>query len=215
MLFFFSHTLDLVGDKVQAPTLAEFMLLWLSLFSHSVKAKVLWKEQTGCAIRSYCPTRWWSRWECMKQLLELFGDVETFLRRPDEFSTATRSKLLSFFSDQRKNGLLKIELATVVDFGEEFVKATYNLEGDGPLAFKCFELVSALTIVVGLDHFPNLSAICLQLSQGNSTAMQQLIDYGKSCVQPAIQYYKQRLDDSMKVPLQVFKAARIFVPSKV
>ena len=102
-----------------------------------------------------------------------------------------------------------------MDFSEKFVKAMYNLEDDGSLAFKCFEVVSALTITVDLAHFPNLSAICLQLSQSNSTAMQQLIDYGKSCVQPAIQYYKQRLDDSMKVPLQAFKAARIFVPSKV
>ena len=207
--------MDLVGDKIQAPTLTEFMLLWLSLFSHSVKAKVLWKEQTGIAIRSCSPTRWWSRWECMKQLLDLFGDVETFLRKPDEFSSATQSKLLSLFSDQSKKSLLQIELALVVDFGEKFVKATYNLEGDNLLAFRCYEVVSALTVAVDLPHYPNLSAISLQISHGNSTAMQQLIDYGKACVQPAIQYYKQKLNDCMKGPLQAFKAARIFVPTKV
>lgn len=29
---------------------------------------------------------------------------------------------------------LKMELASIIDAGEYFVKGTYNLEGDGPLA---------------------------------------------------------------------------------
>ena len=36
----FSHTLDLCGDKIKAPNLFEFMLPWLSLFSHSPKANL-------------------------------------------------------------------------------------------------------------------------------------------------------------------------------
>ena len=39
--------------------------------------------------------------------------------------------------------------------------------------------------------------------------------YGKACVNPAIYYYQQRLNDSMKIPMQVFKAAHFFVPAKV
>ena len=54
----FSHTLDLVGYKICIPTPSDFMLSQLSLFSHSAKAKILWREQTGRPIRSYCPTRW-------------------------------------------------------------------------------------------------------------------------------------------------------------
>ena len=53
----FSHTLDLVGDKICVPILSDFMPSWLSLFSHSTKAKLLWKDKTGRPIRSYCPTR--------------------------------------------------------------------------------------------------------------------------------------------------------------
>ena len=85
----FSHTLDLVGDKICVPTLSDFMLSWLSLFSHSTKAKLLWKEKTGRPIRSYCPTRWWSKWECMKQVFELFPDVDSFVKSNDEFSHTT------------------------------------------------------------------------------------------------------------------------------
>lgn len=41
----FSHTLDLVGEKFKAPTLYTFSLLWISLFSHSYKAKAIWKNK--------------------------------------------------------------------------------------------------------------------------------------------------------------------------
>ena len=34
---------------------------------------------------------------------------------------------------------LQIELAAVVDAGEAFVKATYNLEGDDPLVLRCYD----------------------------------------------------------------------------
>ena len=206
----FSHTLDLVGDKIRTPNLSDFMLSWLSLFSHSTKSKILWKEQTDRPIRSYCPTRWWSKWECMKQVLELFGDVETFLQRNDDFAAATRSKLLTFFDNPQKKALLKVELA-VVDFGIHFVKTTYNLEGDGPLVFRCYEAISSLTAAVNLAHYPNLKAIARELSSANPVTQQLWETYGKSCVEPAIRYYRERLDDSMKTPL---KAARIFLPSK-
>ena len=109
----FSHTLDLVGDKICAPTLSDFMVSWLNLFSHSPKARLLWKEQTDRPIRTYCPTRWWSKWECMNQLLELFGDVEPFLHRNDSFAAATRAKLLMFFSDMSSTTSLREEQSAV------------------------------------------------------------------------------------------------------
>ena len=52
-------------------------------------------------------------------------------------ATAYRQKLLAFFQDPQKTALLRIELASIIDWGEVFVKATCNLEGDGPLAFTC------------------------------------------------------------------------------
>ncbi len=49
----FSHTLDLCGDKIKAPNLFEFMLSWLSLFSDSPKAKIVFKELVGVPIHKY------------------------------------------------------------------------------------------------------------------------------------------------------------------
>ena len=59
----------------------------------------------------------------------------------------TRTKLLSFFADDKKDKL-QVELAAVIDYGEEFVKTTYKLEGDGPLIFTCYEIIDALQIAI-------------------------------------------------------------------
>ena len=59
----FSHTLYLVGDRFETPTLSNFISHWVSLFSHSPKTSALWKEQTGTSMKMFSKTRWWSKWE--------------------------------------------------------------------------------------------------------------------------------------------------------
>lgn len=46
----FSHTLDLVGSKFCSPNLVEFTMAWVSQFSNSPKARLMWREQTGRSI---------------------------------------------------------------------------------------------------------------------------------------------------------------------
>ena len=41
----FSHTLDLVGSKFATPHLSDFMTGWVSLFSHSPKARFCGKSR--------------------------------------------------------------------------------------------------------------------------------------------------------------------------
>ena len=137
----FSHTLDHVGEKFLTPTLSEFMALWISLFSHSCKSKLAWKDQANVSIKTHSNTRWWSRFEVTKQVFDLFGDVEMFLRQNTDLSPATRSKLLTFFDDPNKKAHLQLELATLVDSALPFVQATYKLEGDGYLAFECYDII--------------------------------------------------------------------------
>ena len=64
----FSHTLDRVGEHFNTPVLNEFISLWISMFSHSPKARLSWREQTGTSMKSYSATRWWSKWEVIHQL---------------------------------------------------------------------------------------------------------------------------------------------------
>lgn len=53
----------------------------------------------------------------------------------------------------------------MIDAGEPFVKATYALQGDGPLAFTCFEVVAILTAGIHVQHYPNLVAIAKTISK--------------------------------------------------
>ena len=98
----FSHTLDHVGEKFVVANLSEFITSWIVLFSHSFKARIAWNEQTGIAIKTHSATRWWSKFEVIKQVFDLFGDVEAFLRQHDDIGPSMRTKLLAYFNDPRK-----------------------------------------------------------------------------------------------------------------
>ena len=116
-----AHTLDHVGEKFKTSVLNNFVSLWISLFSHSPKCRLLWKTQTGISMKSYCKTRWWSRWEVMDQLLKQFGDILIFLNN-DELSSVTSTKLLEIMVDVNKRSVIQLELAAVIDLGVYFVK---------------------------------------------------------------------------------------------
>ena len=51
----------------------------------------------------------------------------------------------------------------MVDAGEPFVKATYQLEGDNALVFRCYEIFSTFEAFIKLQHFPNLHAMANKL----------------------------------------------------
>ena len=67
----FSHTFDHVGAKFNTPTLTKVMKHWILLFAHSPRAKLMWIDLTGRSPKTYSSTRWWSKWECIKQDLFL------------------------------------------------------------------------------------------------------------------------------------------------
>ena len=133
----FSHTIDNVGKHFELRVLDTFAQYWVSLFSHSAAARLAWKARTGTAMRTYSPTRWWSKWEVMNLVLEYFADVEPFVRENDHLAPAIRAHLMEIFNSHADSKDLELELATFVDGGNHFVSATYYLEGDGPLVFSC------------------------------------------------------------------------------
>ena len=151
----YSHTIDLAGNHFKTEILSSFISLWVSLFSHSPKAKFLWMVKTGMSVESYSATRWWSQWEMMKQLMLLYGDVDSFVTSL-EGSHATKSKLLNILHDADARSVLEIELAAIVDAGEPLVKATYKLERDGALVFDCYETVSSVLSTFQMGHYPIL-----------------------------------------------------------
>ena len=212
----YSHTLNHVGENFQTPTLTDFMHSWIALFSHSPKTKLLWKARVGHSMPSYCKTRWWNKWEVVKMVMLHFQDIEPFLRSNDDIGPATRPKLLSF-DDQQKRGLLQLEIAATVDYGEPFVKATYFLEGDGPQALECYEVIQKVSETLRTGHIPNVQAVVQRLTGAPPTDMhcQTLVAYAKSCAQPGLEYFQRQLDNSLAASLAAFRGARFFSPQKV
>ena len=108
------------------------------MFSLSPAARLLWKTRTETAMRLQSNTRWWSKWEVLNQVMKFFGDVESFLRENENLSPVCRAAQLELFDNIVTARDLDIELAALIDAGKHLVKATYHLEGDGPLVFNCF-----------------------------------------------------------------------------
>ena len=152
--------IDHVGEKFEFLHRNEFMMAWISLFSHSPKNRMLWRDKS---MKSLSATQWWSRWEVMDQVLTQFGDVETSLRKEDLGSSDTTAKLLGILTYQTKRVLLEVELAAVVDYGRPFVTTTYKLEGDGPLVLVCYELIESLQVAIRSGYAPNVDAVVRKL----------------------------------------------------
>ena len=118
-------------------------------------------------VPSYSDTRWWSKWEVMSHLPKSFGSVSSFLVKTDLPSSKLK---LEIISDPPKNRKLHMELAITIDAMEPFVKATYNLEGDGPLIFKAYEEIALLSAGILNQHYPNTKAVAKSLT---ATSIQQ------------------------------------------
>ena len=88
-------------------------------------------------------------------------------------------------SNDEEKKYLMVELAFTIDAAAPFVKATYNLEGDGPLALTCYEAISALNVAARQAHYPNLEVVIRNVAS-DSDMEEKLIQYAKSCVQPGV-----------------------------
>ena len=199
------------------PTLVEFGSLWIRVFRHSCKAKLLWKDLTGQTARSYSETRRWSKCEVYHQLMVQFGYVERLVEEAK--NTKVCPKLLpqpQALSDPQRLMNLKLELAAAIDVGEHFVKATYFLEGDGPLVFACYEKLSAVSQFCQAPCFPNVRAIAIAIAEEDSCQNVIALERSaKACVRPAITWFLRKFNVDLYDLVVTFKAARLFCPVRI
>ena len=161
-------------------------------------------------VPSYSDTHWWSKWELMNHLLKSFGSVSSFLDKTD--LPSSKLKLQEIISDPPKNRKLHMELAITVDAMEPFVKATYNLEGDGPLIFMAYEEIALLSAGILNQHYPNTKAVAKSLTT-TCIQQQQLLDHAKSCVAPSYKYFQDKFEGDLKaIGLQI--CSYFFYPSR-
>ena len=219
----FAHTLDHIGEKFNCPTLKRFWGHWIAIFNHSKRAKRIFLQTTGSSFITYCKTRWWSRDECYRQLLVLWGDLLKVLQtinasRLQDGESCTNA--IQMLSDIRTLKTLQVELAASVDGADPFIKATYALEGDGPLAFVTFDKMAELNQFTLAPHLPNLTAICKQWggdTQPPTDEFQALYQQGMQCIISGFNYFNQTIwadDAQLNYQLQLFKLARFLVPAR-
>ena len=213
----FSHTIDHVGNRFQTPTLSDFITLWICLFSHSPKTRLLWRSRTNKSMSSYSTTRWWSKWEVIRDVMLYFADIEPFLRENEDLGPNLRSKLLAFFDNPRVTSELRVEIAATVDWGEPFVKACYTLEGDGPLSFICFEVIEKVKAAIAVENIPNVRGVANMLSRQppQHPHHEQWVTYARACVKSGLEYFDAQFSTNLKAALEVFKCCRLFSPHKV
>lgn len=65
-----------------------------------------------------------------------------------------------------------------------------------------------------MANTPNINAVAKSLDV-SPAAEQALLQYAKKCVQPGLDYFQHQLENSLRVPLKAFKAARLFCPTMV
>ena len=92
---------------------------------------------------------------------------------------------------------------------EPFVKATYKLEGDGPLSLEAYQQLSILFASMSTQHYPNVAAVAKAEANLNASHEQQLLT---ACVQPAYDYFYLIFNNDLKPVLDAFIATRLFSP---
>lgn len=213
----FSHAIDGVGSHFNIPTVKRFLQLWNSLFTHSPATRLAWRERTGISKKSYSPTRWWSWWEVAQQVMLQFAEILPFVQ--DRLQTAANKATLrqveEMFVDGQMKLSLQLELAAVVDAGKPMVESTYILEGDGTLAWQCYEQLLVIQNSIQVANLPNLVALSREVSGGNLAFAQQCYQSGVAAIQPGWEYFTQTVMGVMGPQVEIFKAARLFSPHQI
>ena len=124
--------------------------------------------------------------EVYHQLMVQSGDVTRFAEEAKDAKVCPQlpPQLQAILSDPQRLMSLKLELAATIDVVEHFVKATYFLEGDGPLVFAFYEKLSAFSQFCQAPCFPNVRAIATAIAEEdpcrNVTALERS---AKACIQ--------------------------------
>ena len=98
-------------------------------------------------------------------MLVQFGDIEPFLTRNEDIGPSLRPKLLDMIRNVNTRAHLQMELAAVIDVSEHFVKATYNLEDDGPLVLRCYEETLNIRSALQIGHFQTYLPLLVYMLQ--------------------------------------------------
>ena len=91
-----------------------------------------------------------------------FAEIQPFVQERLQTAAnkvATLQQLQEMLTNNQTRLFLQIELAAVVDAGKPMVESTYILEGDGTLAWQCYEQLLIIQNSIHGANLPNLTAL--------------------------------------------------------
>ena len=120
----------------------------------------------------------------MVQVHDLFGEIPAVVNG-GQVPEVTARKLQDILNDQQNTPLLTVGMAITVDAMKQFVQSTYQLEGDGSLCLRAYEIIRKLEAEMRNLHFSNCSAVIRSIANGNITLQPRSEAYAMACVQQA------------------------------
>ena len=187
------------------------MSSWNVIFTTSVKARCVWKNRTTRVMPPYNSIRWWSLWVCAKVVFEEWALIPAFLAHDEDFAKASRQKL----SDALLRNPVQLREFTAFMELENFVQATYTLEGDGTLVFIVFEKLEELSAFIHVQNFPTFAQAIHNVFPVNAAGQRGWYQCALGeCLTPAFQYYSQTVVNYLEVARSIrgFTVAQIFNP---
>ena len=187
---------------------------WNGLISRSVVARNIIAQHFKQQPKKHSATRWWSKHEqCLQvsQNASVLPDLFRELEEKDVGEASTRKASAVALGEPN----FAIELAAVLDGMHDFVRATYDLEGDGLLAPVTYDTYLRLLEVASQNQWPNLRAIArLRAHRDDLTPEQELalVNHGQSCVQDAFNYFIIIFNGELRPAMRFFEGCRVFNP---
>ena len=115
----------------------------------------------------------------------------------------------------RRCQTLQLQLAVTLDAGNPFVTGTYSLEGGGEAIGIAYRTLQEISIAAAVQNYPKTIAIGQEIAGGNQMEADGLVCIAKTCVAPAVRYFRERLNKNgteMYDVVSLFKAVRIVCP---
>ena len=93
------------------------------------------------------------------------------------------------------------------------MKATYTLEGDGPLILSAYKRLQEMLNACTAKHFPNIHAVAMQLSTNDPELnVDELEAWANDRVKPGIMWFLQKFNVQLLPMVEVFRYVQYFCP---
>lgn len=238
--FCLSHSLVKVGARFCAPLLDQFMQAWNKVFKNSSAARQEFQSITGEKWKRKHRVRWWTQHVQHQQLVNVWPQLWKIVQRLKQRSLCEDSlpqleKLVAanlVNQEDKSEGSvlcltseLAMQLATIFDGAQLFVRATYFFERSGFVSPFVYQFIDTLNDFVkriqgALDVCKDLPTVCALIRRNGAANERICWGNAKRALHPGFQYFtehfvrfsKESKARKFEQTLQLYKFCRLLHP---